>query len=57
MKNLFISSLLVYIFSTCPGWQVAGLDKFFICFFLACLVAFGICQIENIVKSIIKGAL
>lgn len=44
MKNIIISSLIIYIFSTVPGWSVAGFEKFVLCVCLsACL---SVCLFE-----------
>lgn len=46
MKNIIISSLIIYIFSTVPGWAVSGFGKFALCVCLSACLAVCLFEID-----------
>lgn len=57
MKNLIISILLVYIFSSLPGWSCTGIEKNVICVLLTIFLYLLFIEFESIIKDIKKGVL
>lgn len=51
MKNIFISSLLVYLLSTKPGWAVSGTDKFLLCVLIVLLMSACLFIIDDILND------
>lgn len=51
MKNIIISSLIIYIFSTVPGWAVVGFEKFIYCVLLAACLAGGLFELDFKIKE------
>lgn len=54
MKNLIISSLLVYIFASVPGWAVAGSEKLTLCLVLDIIIALLLTEVEELIIGGIK---